>query len=70
MRGKGVFFLAREGIEIVKAVVHAAVFDGEHLFVERFIPLHHALEYPVAEPLCNGQCFLIARETVDIDDAL
>ena len=70
MRGKGVFFLAREGIEIVKAIVHAAVFDGEHLFVERFIPLHHALIYPVAEPFCNGQSFFIARKTENIDDAL
>ena len=70
MRGKGVFFLAREGIEIVKAVVHAAVFDGEHFFVERMIPLHYALEYPVSEPLCNSQCLIVARKAKNIDDAL
>ena len=70
MCGKGVFFLAREGIEIVKAVVHAAVFDGEHLFVERMIPLHYALIYPVSEPLCNAQRLFIAREAKNIDDPL
>ena len=70
MGGKGVRFFAREREEIVKAVVHAAVFHGEHLVLHCLIPGKDAAADPIAEPLRRVKRGSILRKAVDIDDAL
>ena len=70
MGGKGVRFFAREREEIVKAVVHAAVFHGEHLVLHCLIPGKDASADPIAEPLRRVKRGSVLRKAVDIDDAL
>ena len=49
VRGEGVFGLTRDRIQGIKAVVHAAVFDGQHAPLRFAVPSGNAREHPAAE---------------------
>ena len=66
MGGCGVLFLPRDGIQIVHAVVHAAVLDGEHGALRAARPAAHALIHPVAQFGDDGERPLAARKRIGV----
>ena len=58
--------LLREGVQLVHAVVHAAVFDGEHALLRRIIPRKHAFGDPIPQPFRDIERGRIAAQPVAV----
>ena len=69
VRRNGIARVPRHPIEVVEAVVHAAVFDTEHDALRGIRPLTDALIHPVAQLDDDGERLFVASERVRVEQS-
>ena len=65
-----VIVVSGDFVELIEAVIHAAVFDRQNGIMRLLIPCFAAVQRPVTEAGCDRLCKVLAGELVDIDKTL